>query len=196
LDNFHAGYSLLESLEFSASEVGTYTLSLAAIQTSPRLRTLVADGETLHPFPHDLPMWSQLTRFVGRNMSLAQGWAAILTCSSSLEEYDLTIVGPPTNPIAVQPPTTLPTLRGLHVLRGDGNINGTSCDPSDVRPFLRFLTLPALTELTFSTDDDHISDFLDFMARSSCHLARLIADCDRPQPLSHDSLLPSPAFTG
>ncbi|KAJ7267299.1 hypothetical protein C8J57DRAFT_1615917 [Mycena rebaudengoi] len=169
LDNFQGGYPLvLESLEFYA--YGTGALSLAAIQAAPRLRTLVADGWTLHPFPRDLPLWSQLTRFVGHHMSQAQGWA-VLTCMSSLEEFELNLDGPPD--ITVQAPITLLTLNRLGVFRR----KGTLCNPDDVAPFLRSLTLPALKDLTFSTDDDHISHFVDFMARSSCPLARLNVDC-------------------
>ncbi|KAJ7267322.1 hypothetical protein C8J57DRAFT_1615974 [Mycena rebaudengoi] len=173
LDNFNGGYPLLETVNFSASEAGLYTLSLAAFQASPRLLSVDADAETLHPFPLYLPLWSQLTRFVGRNMSIAQGWLA-LTRMSSLEEFFLILVGSPsTNLIAGLAPTTLPRLRCLKVFQ-EGEL---LCNPSDVTPFLRFLTLPALTELTFSTDDDHISHFLDFMARSSCHLISLVVDC-------------------
>ncbi|KAJ7267319.1 hypothetical protein C8J57DRAFT_1469570 [Mycena rebaudengoi] len=174
LDNFHGGYPLLESLYFFTASAGTYALSLAAIQSSPRLRILEADGATLHPFPHDIPLWSQLTRFVSRHMRLAQGWV-VLTRTSSLEECSLVLVGPAsTNPIAVAP-ITLPTLRYLHVFRGEGR--ALFCNPSDVALFFRFLTLPALKELTFSTDDDHISHFLDFMARSSCPLTRISVNC-------------------
>jgi hypothetical protein len=117
-------------------------------------------------------MWSQLTRFEAHNVTPQQDWV-ILIPLSSLKESILRVAGfPQTNPPTPQAPTTLPVLWSLRVYR-----DRKSSNPEDVAPFLRFLTLPALTELIFSTDDDHISHFLDFMARSSCSLTRLSIDC-------------------
>ncbi|KAJ7267289.1 hypothetical protein C8J57DRAFT_363091 [Mycena rebaudengoi] len=110
-------------------------------------------------------------------MTPQQGWV-ILTCLSSLQECVLRMTGlPPANPPTPHAPTTLPALRSLKVYR-----DKKSSNPEDVAPLFRSLTLPALEELTFSTDDAHISHFLAFMTRSSCPLARLLADCTLSTP--------------
>ncbi|KAJ7286869.1 hypothetical protein C8J57DRAFT_1460364 [Mycena rebaudengoi] len=164
------GFPLLVKLTLYPTESRIHTSPFPALRGCPQLKNLVTDGHLLHSIPQQLPLWSQLTQFHGRNLSLSQGWD-VLTFAVELEYCVLKFHDNPlTDPNPNRSPITLSRLREFWLMRGQ-----TLCEPEDLQ-LLRFLTLPALDNLHFSINNHHLSLFVDLMARSSCPLTTLDVD--------------------
>ncbi|KAJ7286875.1 hypothetical protein C8J57DRAFT_1215176 [Mycena rebaudengoi] len=167
------GFPLLEKLTLYPTESGAHASHFTALRVCPRLEHLLTDGSLLHSIPQHFPLWSQLTRFHGRNVSLSQGWD-VLTFAVGLECCTLRFHDNPsvTDLHPHRTPSTLSRLRELWLMR---ETRKTLCEAEDLE-VLRFLTLPALDDLHFSTDNHHLSLFVDLMARSSCPLTTVYFD--------------------